>query len=87
MFQKKGLEKDKKNQTKQVHYGRVAAQMQHFKAGKEKAEGGRGPPVFEGEPFHRGACSVRRADGNSRSPGLGSIRKQSGGFHVIQINN
>lgn len=38
-------------------------------------------------PFHQCECSMRRADNEARSPALGAIRMQSGGFHVIRINN
>lgn len=36
------------------------------------------------KPFHRSGCSMRRADNNkSRSPTLGAIRMQYGGFSAI----
>lgn len=37
--------------------------------------------------FHQCECSMRRADNEAHSPAPGAIRMQSGGFHVIPINN
>lgn len=37
--------------------------------------------------FHQCECSIRRADNEARSPAPGAIRMQSGGFHLIPINN
>lgn len=42
---------------------------------------------FFSPPFHQCECSMRRADNEACSPALGAIRMQSGGFHVIRINN